>query len=127
METYYYGDPRNEIDKSQKKITRLWSLVIILFVMIVCTSIIYFVIEKRINKLSDGINVVESKVDTTNNILTNHSTRLSSIQLSQDETNRKIDSLVNDIGVILNFSGKGTKIMNRIEKKADTIILLINK
>lgn len=127
METYYYGDPRNEIDKSQKKISRLWSLIIILFVMIICTIITYFVIEKRTNRLSDGINVVKNKVDTTNNILTNHSTRLSSIQLSQDETNRKIDSLVNDIGVILNVSGKGTKIMNRIEKKADTIILLINK
>lgn len=127
METYYYGDPRNEIDKSQKKISRLWSLVIILFVMIVCTVITYFVIEKRTIKLSEHIDVVVDKIDTSNNTLSNHSIQLSSIQLTQNQTNRKIDSLVNDIGVILNVSGKGTKIMNRIEKKADTIILLINK
>lgn len=127
METFYYGDPRNEIDRSQKKITRLWSLVITLLVMSFCTMIIYFVINNRTSKLSKEINVVQKKIDTTNDILVSHSTKLSAIELTQSETNYKIDSLMSDIGTVLNFSGKGSKMMNRIEKKADTIILLINK
>lgn len=127
METFYYGDPRNEIDRSQKKITRLWSLVITLLVMSFCTMIIYFVINNRTSKLSKEINVVQKKIDTTNDILVSHSTKLSAIELTQSETNYKIDSLMNNVGSVLNFSGKGSKMMNRIEKKADTIILLINK
>lgn len=127
METFYYGDPRNEIDKSQKKISRLWSLVITLLVMSFCTMIIYFVIDNRTSKLSKGLGIIEKKIDTTNDILVSHSTKLSSIELTQNETNYKIDSLLNNVGTVLNFSGKGSKMMNRIEKKADTIILLINK
>ena len=127
METFYYGDPRNEIDKSQKKISRLWSLIITLLVMSFCTIIIYFLIVNRTSKLTKGLVTIEKKVDTTNGVLVSNSAILSNIEINQNETNHKIDSLMSDISTVLNFSGKGSKTMNRIEKKADTLILLINK
>lgn len=127
METFYYGDPRNEIDKSQKKISRLWSLIITLLVMSFCTIIIYFLIVNRTSKLTKGLVTIENKVDTTNGVLVSNSVILSNIETNQNETNHKIDSLMSDISTVLNFSGKGSKTMNRIEKKADTLILLINK
>jgi hypothetical protein len=127
METFFYGDPRNEIDKSQKKISRLWSLIITLLVMSFCTIIIYFLIVNRTSRLTKGLGTIEKKVDTTNSVLVSNSTTLSNIEINQNETNNKIDSLMSDISTVLNFSGKGSKTMNRIEKKADTLILLINK
>ena len=127
METFYYGDPRNDIEKSQKKITRLTSLVITLLVMIICTTIIYLIINNRSIKLSKTVVMVGEKVDTTNHILMSHTLDLSNIQMKQNETDAKIDTLLSNLGYLSYTSGKGTKTINKIEKKVDTLILLINK
>jgi hypothetical protein len=127
METFYYGDPRNDIEKSQKKITRLTSLVITLLVMVICTTIIYLIINNRSIKLSKTVVMVGEKVDTTNRILMSHTLDLSNIQMKQNETDAKIDTLLSNLGYLSYTSGKGTKTINKIEKKVDTLILLINK
>ena len=127
METFYYGDPRNDIEKSKKKITRLISLVITLLVMIICTTTIYLLINKRSTKLSKDIVVVGEKVDSINQILMSHTTQLSDIQLKQTQTNDSVDTLISDLGYLSYTSGKGTKTINKIDKKVDTLILLINK
>jgi hypothetical protein len=127
METFYYGDPRNEIEKSQKKITRLTSLVITLLVMVICTTTVYLVIDKRSTKLSKNIVIVGEKVDTTNQILMSHTIQLSDIQLKQNETDAKVDTLISNLGYLSYTSGKGTKTINKIDKKVDTLILLVNK
>ena len=127
METFYYGDPRNEIDKSKKTISRLWSFIVILMVIIVSTTIIYFVINHQSSKILKKVDLVNKKTDTTNTILMSQTSEISKIQNSQNETNIKVDSLIDDINYILYMYGKGSKMMNRIEKKTDTIILLINK
>ncbi len=127
METFYYGDPRNEIEKSQKKITRLTSLVITLLVMVICTTTVYLVIDKRSTKLSKNIVIVGEKVDTTNQILMSHTIQLSDIQLKQNETDAKVDTLISNLGNLSDTSGKGTKTINKIDKKVDTLILLVNK
>ncbi len=127
METFYYGDPRNEIDKSQKKITRLNSLLITLLVMIICTITVYVIVNKNSTKISKDVIAVGEKVDTTNQILMSHTLDLSNIQMKQNETNDKIDTLLSNLGYLSYTSGKGVKTINKIEKKVDTLILLINK
>lgn len=129
MDSHYYGDYRNNenINKTKKTITRVWAMVIILIVISLSTTAIYFMIDKHSVQLNKNIGIIDVKIDDINNHLSKQDEKLKNIENVQMNTMNKIDSIENNLNSILYITGKESKIINKINRKTDTIILFINR
>lgn len=129
MDSHYYGDYRNNenINKTKKTITRVWAMVIILIVISLSTTAIYFMIDKHSVQLNKNIGIIDVKIDDINNHLSKQDEKLKNIENVQMNTMNKIDSIENNLNSILYITGKESKIINKIDRKTDTIILFINR
>lgn len=129
MDSHYYGDYRNNenINKTKKTITRVWAMVIILIVISLSTTAIYFMIDKHSVQLNKNIGIIDVKIDDINNHLSKQDEKLKNIENVQMNTIDKLDSIENNLNSILYITGKESKIINKINRKTDTIILFINR